>query len=141
MHRFILHLEKSSPFMTRKTSILNRAYMSLKSQFNSKVQLCHIFPFNSYPFIILSDDSQNISYSATTPWREGMVRNRTVIYILTQKDYADREKILKGNTVLEIRLLQKVGFKVLTIPWYELTIYSTEKGVKNKLLSELEKLK
>jgi hypothetical protein len=127
--------------MTRKTSILNRAYMSLKSEFNSKVQLCHIFPFNSYPLIILSDDSQNISYSATTQWREGMVRNRTAIYILTQKDYADKEKVLRGNTVLEIRLLEKVGFKVLTIPWHELTIYATEKGVRNKLLSELDKFK
>jgi len=56
-------------------------------------------------------------------------------------NYTDSNKTLRGSTALEIRLLNKLGFQVLSIPWYELTDFRTSKGRKNKILAELEKFK
>jgi len=143
LHRWILHNEKSAlGHMTKRTLLDNSVYMSLKSEYSGRVKLCHIFPFSSYPIpIIFSEELKNFPISATTQLRENMFQNCTAIYVLYLKDYTDSNKTLRGSTALEIRLLNKLGFKVLSIPWYELTDFRTSKGRKNKILAELEKFK
>ena len=138
-YRWILSSEKSGfKDITKRSTLINSVYMTLKSEVKRRVQLCHIFPFKSYPLVVIFD-KQNRSFSLNpkTELKANLFDNCIVIYILDIQDFAVIDTMVKGSVLLEIRLLEKMGFKVVTIPWHHLTCFTTSKARKNKLMAEI----
>ena len=112
--------------------------MTLKSELRRRVQLCHIFPFKSYPLVVIFDkQNQSFSLNPKTELKANMFDNCIAIYILDIQDFAIVDTMVKRSVRMEIRLLETMGFKVVTIPWHHLTCFSTSRARKNKVISEI----
>ena len=138
-HRWVLTQEKKGlDYITKKGSLKNSIYMSLQPEFKRRVQLVHIFPFRSYPLIVIFDEqNKRFSLSDKKELKANMFDNSVVIYLLDIQDYAVVDTIIKGSVRMEMRLLQKMGFKVVAIPWHLLTCFNTSKARRNKVIDEI----
>ncbi|CAG2162625.1 unnamed protein product [Oppiella nova] len=141
-HRWILTEEKQSiPYITKRHHLLNIIYMSLKSGLQHRVQLCHIFPFRSYPFVVIwAPNSKHFSLTPTTELKQNMFNDCIAINVLEINDYAIVDKQIKGSVKLENRLLERLGFKVVVMPWHHLTGYRSMRAKYNAIIKEVTRL-
>jgi len=121
--------------------MLNIVYLSLKPEYGSKIRLSHIFPFSSYPHLFITPNNNEFN-EVDLILKPNVFDNSKAIYILFNNDYMSpiNNEIIKGVTRLEIRLLQRLGFKVLVEPWHQFTGYRTNNGLKNKITSLLQNI-
>ncbi|XP_054163905.1 uncharacterized protein LOC128961672 [Oppia nitens] len=141
-HQWVLNEEIGNVnHLTKRSSLIKQVYMSLKSEFPKKVQLSHVLPFKSYPFVVIWDkDNSNFKITPTTIFKPNMFKDSIIIYLLEINDYSTIDTCMKGSVQLEIRLLKGLGFKVIPMPWHHLTRYVTPKAKSNLLIKEINKV-
>lgn len=139
-HRWILSEEKIYNRISRRHSMINSVYMTLLSLLGKRVQLCHIIPSKSHPFIVIFDDpKKNFSFGPTTQLKANMFKDCVVVFIVELNDYAIEEIMLKGSVNLEIRLLEGLGFQVVIVSWSQFMRFNTYKGRRNVITKEILK--
>lgn len=107
--------------MSRHMTFLNRIYMALKSDYGLNVQMLPIFPFSRYPYIVIFDNNYKQSdFTQNSLLKANMFVGNKVLYVMMEKDFCEYGMI-RGVAQLQIRLLEKLGFKVIIIKWYELS--------------------
>ena len=112
--------------------------MTLVSMLQKRVQLCHVIPSKSHPFIVIFDDpKKTFSFGPTTQLKPNMFSGSIVVFVVELNDYAIEDNMLKGSVNLEIRLLEGMGFKVVTIPWHRFMRFNTSKGRRNAITNHI----
>ena len=124
---------------TNKLQLINKVHLTSKSLYQSRAILHHLLPFKSSPLVIILDQDFSTEKLNFTSLKEGNFQNCTVIYVLTKTDYLNENiNKLRGFTQFQVRLMERLGFKVIILTWLKIRSFKTNTGLRNYLKSIIE---
>ena len=124
---------------TNKLKLINKVHFTSKSINESRAILHHLLPFKSSPLAMILDEHFPTEKLNFTSLKEGNFKNCIVIYVLTKTDYLNENvDKLRGFTQFQVRLMEKLGFKVIILPWLKIRSFKTNIGLRNYLKSIIE---
>jgi hypothetical protein len=101
--------------------LIVKTYLALKQIYKDQVYSCRILPHSSYPDVVVMPRKVKPSDIKPFPLQPGSVTEGSVISLRHVTQYVDYENDrLRGLPSMKLRLLKKMGFKIVELPCTQL---------------------
>lgn len=119
------------------TSLFRRLYLATRQIYGSQTVVKHTLPFVFHPDIIITHQLKTDLFDESGVLKENAAKDCTVIVLNTISQYANTSftKLSRTQTH-KLQLLEKLGFNVVTIPFFDiadLNVYKMSRKMRVKL--------
>jgi len=114
-------LSEANQNLTPNEKLLKRCYLSIKETYKGQVECKNILSFLYYPEIVITSEKDGL----TKQFKDfnmvpGSINNCTIVVIQFKFHFNDKAcEHFIGFQRLRVRLLSKLGFNVILVPYYE----------------------